>query len=92
MPRDKEVLRVVQIRVEAILDTVDHSGLQVDEQGSRNVMLVVRLVEEHILAVVALRRVLLQDALSADAVLRAQLLPKLVANCSSRIARSTLLL
>ena len=78
--RDEEVLRVVQIGVEAILDAVDHSRLQVNEQGARNVVLVVRLVEEDIFSVVALRGVLLQDALSADAVLLAQLLPKLVAN------------
>ena len=41
-------------------------------------MLVIRLVEEHILAVVTLSGVLLQDTFAADSVLHAQLFPELV--------------
>lgn len=73
-----EILRIVEIRVEAILNGVDDSRLQVNQEGTRDVMLVIRLVEEHIFAVVSLRRVLFQDAFSADTVLHAQLLPELV--------------
>lgn len=45
-------------------------------------MLVVRLVEEDIFPVVTLLSVLLKDAIAADSMLHAELLPKLVANCA----------
>lgn len=84
MPGHEEVLRVVQVRVEAVLDAADHTRLQVYQQRARDVMLVIGLVEKDIFAVVTLGRVLLKDALSADAVLVTQLLPKLVANFTHR--------
>ena len=45
-------------------------------------MLVIGLVEEDVLAVDAVRGEVLQHALRADAVLGAQLLPELEANCN----------
>ncbi len=74
----KEVLRVVQIGVQAILNTVDDPGLQVDQDSPRYVVLIVRLIEEHIFTIVTVRCVLLQDALTADTVLQTKLLPELV--------------
>ena len=59
MPRHKEILRVVEVRVEPVLNAVDDSRLQVDEERAWDVMLVIRLIEEDIFAVVALRGVLL---------------------------------
>ena len=44
-------------------------------------MLVVCLVKEHIFAIIALCRIFLKNALSANSVLMAQLFPKLVADC-----------
>ena len=53
---------------------VDDARLQVKQQRSRHVVLVVRLVEEHILAVARpLRRVVLQHTVLADPVFQAQL-------------------
>ena len=43
-------------------------------------MLIIGLVEEDIFAVVAVLSVVFEDALSADSVLHAQLLPELVSN------------
>ena len=43
-------------------------------------MLVIRLIEEHIFAIIALCGILLKNTFSADSVLMAQLFPKLVAN------------
>ena len=43
-------------------------------------MLVIGLVEEDVFAVVALRGVLLQNAVAADAVLSAELLPEFVSD------------
>ena len=54
--------------------------LQVYEAGARDVALIVGLVEEDVLAVAAARRVLLEDAVVVDAVLRAQALPELGAD------------
>ena len=43
-------------------------------------MLIVSLIEEDILPIVALSGVLLQHTISADTMLQAELLPKLIAN------------
>ena len=77
---DVEVLRVVEIGVKSVLDAMDHAGLQVDQKRPRDVVLIVCLVKEHILSIVPLRRILLQHTISADPMLRAQLLPKLVSD------------
>jgi hypothetical protein len=58
----------------ACLDSVDNAGLQVQKEGTWDVVLVVRLVEKHVLPVPgALCGVLFQHAVLADAVLQAQL-------------------
>ena len=56
------------------LDGVNDARLQVQEQRAGHVVLVVSLVEEHVFPVAsALRGVLLQHAVFADAVLQAKL-------------------
>jgi hypothetical protein len=55
----------------------EHTRLKVDEQRTRDVLLVVGLVEEDVLAIAAVRRKVLEDAILADAVLKAQLLTAL---------------
>ena len=50
-------------------------------------MLIISLIKEDIFTVVALRGVLLQNTLSADTVLVAQLLPELVANYLNTIMK-----
>ena len=51
VPGHEEVLRVVQVRILAILDVVYDAGLEINEQGARDVVLVVGLVEEHVLPI-----------------------------------------
>ena len=48
----EDVLRVVERGEVRGLDTVDHTRLQVDQQSTRDVVLVVRLVEKHVFAAV----------------------------------------
>ena len=74
-----DVLGVVEAR-ELLLHVVQHPRLQVHQQRTRDVLLVVGLVEEDVLAVAALDRKVLEDAVLADAVLGAQLLPELHPN------------
>ena len=58
------IFRVIQLRICAILYSIDDSGFQVDEEGPGHVVVIVSLVEEHILAVLDLvtDSILLQDA------------------------------
>lgn len=77
---DEEVFWVVELRVETILYTVDDSGLEIDHAGAWDIVLIIGLVEEDIFAVVTVLSVVFEDALSADSVLHAQLLPELVSN------------
>lgn len=49
--------------------------LEIDENGTRNVVLVVRLVEKHVLAIAAFRRPLLENALFIDPVFGTESLP-----------------
>lgn len=51
---NEDVFRVEEITVPLALYHVDHTGLQVQQQRSRDVVVVIRLVEENILAVVTL--------------------------------------
>ena len=49
--------------------------LEVDEDGARDVVLVVGLVEKHVLAIAAFRRPLFEDPLFVDPVFGAEPLP-----------------
>ena len=64
----------------------EHTRLKVDEQRTRDVLLVVGLVKEDVLAIAAVRRKVLEDAILADAVLKAQLLPELHADLVAALA------
>ena len=75
-----EVLRVVQVGVEPILNTANDPGLQINQEGPRDIVLIVSLVEEHVFPVVTLGCILLKDAFSADPMLHAELLPELVSD------------
>lgn len=77
---DVEVLWVVQVLVEPILDSVDDTGLQVDEERARDVVLIISLVEENILSVISLGGIFLQVTFGVDSVLLTQTLPELVSN------------
>jgi hypothetical protein len=77
----EEVFGVIQVSIEPVLDTVDDARLQINEKCARDVMLVVSLVEEDIFAIISLSRILFKYSISADTVLHAELLPKLVSNC-----------
>lgn len=50
----EDIFVIVKIAIFAVLNAVDHSRLQVHQQGSWNVVLVVRLIEEHILPISSL--------------------------------------
>ena len=77
----KKVLGIVQIGIGTHLNVVDDTRLQVDQKGSRNVMLVICLVEEYIFSILALSCVWLQNTVGGDSVLGAKLLPELVSDC-----------
>ena len=64
--------------------SLSHPRLQIKQQSPRDVVVVVGLVEEDVLAVAPIRGKVLQDPILADAVLGAQLLPKLRADCGQR--------
>jgi len=53
-----------------------HPRFEVDEDRTRDVVLVVGLIEEDVLAIAALGRPLFEDTLFADPVLCTQALPK----------------
>ena len=76
------IFRVIQLRICAILYSIDDSGFQVDEERPGHVVVIVSLVEEHILAVLDLvtDSILLQDAWWTDTVLFTKLFPKLAAD------------
>ena len=63
-----------------ILNTAYDSGLQINQEGPRDIVLIVSLVEEHVFPVVTLSRVLLKDAFPADPMLHAELLPEFVSD------------
>lgn len=51
---DENVFRVEQVSIALALDHVDHARLQVEQQSSRDVVVVVCLVEEDVFPVVPL--------------------------------------
>jgi len=72
-----EILGVVDVLVGASLDSVDDPGFQVDQYGPGDVSRIVTLVVENVLPVATLSREVLEVAVLIDAVLLAELLPKL---------------
>ena len=60
------------------MNAVDDTGLQVDKERTWDIVLIVRLIEEHIFPIVSLSGILFENSLSADTVLRAELLPEFV--------------
>lgn len=82
-----DVLRVVELGVGGVEDGVDHPGLQVQQHGPRDVVLIIGLVEKDVLAVRALGGELLHDALGADTMLGAQLFPELEPNLIAALAQ-----
>ena len=76
-----EILWVVDVLVWPGLDTIDHSRLQIEEDGTRDVSRVVGLVEEDIFAIASLSREVFEVAVLVDAVFQAELTPELRADC-----------
>lgn len=76
-----EVLRIVNVAVGTIDDTIDHSRLEIQHNRARDVARVVRLVEEDVLAIAAGVRALgsiwVKVAILVDTVLETELLPEL---------------
>ena len=76
-----EVLRVVDIAVRTIDDTIDHSRLEVQHNRARDVARVVGLVEEDIFAIAAGVRafggIWVKVSILVNTVLETQLLPEL---------------
>jgi hypothetical protein len=56
-------------------NTATYPRLEIDENGTRNVVLVVRLVEKHVLAIAAFRRPIFENAFFVDPVFGTQSLP-----------------
>jgi hypothetical protein len=78
---DKDVLRIIEVGVGGGGDAVDDAGLEVEEDGAGDVVLVVSLVKKDILAVAALGGKVLEGAVAGDAVFRAEFLPEFVSDC-----------
>lgn len=76
-----EVLRVVDVAVGTVDDTIDHSRLEIQHNRARDVARVVGLVEEDVLAIAAGVRALggiwVKVAILVNAMLEAELLPEL---------------
>ena len=76
-----EVLRVVDVAVGTIDDTIDHSRLEVQHNRARDVARVVGLVEENILAIAAGVRafsgIWVKVSILINTVLETKLLPEL---------------
>jgi hypothetical protein len=83
---DIKVLRVVELRVERVLDALDDSRLQIDQERPRDIVFIVGLVKEDILPVVALSGVFLEHAFRVDSVLHAELLPELHSDLVAALA------
>jgi hypothetical protein len=81
-----DVLWVVEVSVGRVLDLIDYSWFEVNEQGSWDVVLIIGLVEEDILAIIALDGVLFKDSFVVDAMLFDKLLPELHADLVSTLA------
>jgi len=54
---------------------VTYPRLEIDENGTRNVVLIVCLIEKHVLAIAAFRRPLFENALFVDPVFGTESLP-----------------
>ena len=68
---NKEIFGVVEILIQTILDGVNDSGLQIDQKCARDVVLVIRLIEKNILAIVTQSCILFQDTFRVDSMLLA---------------------
>lgn len=77
---DVKVFWIIKGRIKSVLDATDNSRLKIDKKGSRDVVVVICLIEKHIFSVITLGCELFQHTISADAVLHAQLFPKLIAD------------
>lgn len=75
-----EVLWVVDVLVGTALDSVDDSGLQINQDGSWDVPSIVALVEEDVFAVTAFRCKVFESSILINSMLLAELLPELAAN------------
>jgi len=86
----EEVLGIEQVPVRSCRDLVHDTRLEINEHGARDVMIVVRLVEEHVLPIV--HRVMvrgskvLQHSVWGDTMLSTQLLPELGADLVTALA------
>jgi hypothetical protein len=54
MIRNEDILMIVEISIFTILDAVNHSRLEVDQQCSWYVVLIISLIEKHIFPVTSL--------------------------------------
>jgi hypothetical protein len=50
---DVEVLRVVKITVKTVLDAVNDSRLEIDQERARDIVLIICLVEKDIFSVIS---------------------------------------
>lgn len=85
MLADVKILRVIQITIQPILDAVDDSWLKIDQDCPRDVVLIIRLVKEHIFSVVSLSCIVLENAIWVDAMFLAQVFPEFVTDYSERL-------
>ena len=77
---------VEEVSILRVEDTIDDSRLEVHEDRAGNVMLIIRLVEEHILAIRSVHCKWLENAFRIDAVLCGKLLPKLMTDLVAALA------
>ena len=79
----EEILRVVDIPIRPVLYPRNHTRLEVEQDGARDVARVVGLVKEDVFPVAGWVgcRVVAEITVGVDAVFLAELLPELRADC-----------
>ena len=74
---DENIFGVEEVAVVAFANAVDDAGLQICQQGSRDVVIIVSLVKEHVLAVRPFNREVLERTVGSNSMFGAQLFPEL---------------
>jgi len=56
MVSNEDILVIIEIAVITILNTIDDSRLQINEESSWDIVLVIRLVKKHIFSITSLHK------------------------------------
>lgn len=82
----EDVFLVEEISNIGLLNRIDHSRFEIEQDSARNKVFVVCLVKEHIFPVLTVHRKLFQLAIFGDAMLLTQFLPELSSDLIAALA------